>query len=228
MAEAKKKESNLKTAKDVIFVYSSCTHAQKQLNKDNKPAMSDNPLEFHGYEIKILVTESYFKAMKKQFKGAKNFPNVKEFTPDECVEKFEIDEPDEDMVLIKFTQGCMYGPKGNRKESRPVGLLGIKRTKTNDGVAYFDNNGNVITKETSIGNGTTVHLQFNPVENAHGLYLYPTAVCVTNLVEYVAASSSCDEDAFGIEDVEGEAPEADAGEPSFDDDGGDQFEDPQF
>ena len=228
MAEAKKKESNLKTLKNVIFVYSSCTHPQKQLNQDNKPALSDNPLEFHGYEIKVLVTETVFKALKKAFKGAKNFPNVKELSPEECVEKFDIDEPEEDMVLIKFTQGCMYGPKGNRKESRPVGLVGSKRTHTNNGVAYFDNNGNVIAPDTAIGNGTKGHLQFNPVENDYGVYLYPTAVCVTDLVEYVAsAGSTCDEDAFGIEEVEGEA-ESNGDATNFDDDGGESFEDPTF
>lgn len=226
MAEAKKKESNLKTMKNVLFVYSSCTHPQKQLNQDNKPALSDSPLEFHGYEIKTLVSDTVFKALKKAFKGAKNFPNVKELTPEECVEKFGIDEPDEDMVLIKFTQGCMYGPKGNRKESRPIGLIGSKKTKTNNGVAYFDNKGNVITNETAIGNGTKGHLQFNPVTNDFGTYLYPTAVCVTDLVEYVAATQSCDEDAFGVEEVEAEEPVAD--DTNFDSDGGDHFEDPEF
>ena len=221
MADAKKKESNLRTIRNVTFVYSSCTHPQKQLNQDNKPALSDNPLEFHGYEIKILVTDTIFKALKKAFKGAKNFPNVKEFTPDEVVEKFELEEPDEDMVLIKFTQGCMYGSKGNRKESRPVGLLGCKKTTNANGSAYFDNNAMVIAPDTAIGNGTQGHLQIHPVENTHGLYLYPTAVCVTELVEYVSNSSSCDEDAFGIEEVEGE-------EPATDEDGDDQFGDPTF
>lgn len=228
MAEAKKKESNLKTLKNVTFVYSSCTHAQKQLNKDNKPAMSDNPLEFHGYEIKTLVSETVFKSLKKAFKGAKNFPNVKEFTPEECVEKFDIDLPEEDMVLIKFTQGAMYGPKGNRKESRPVGLLGSKKTKNANGVAFFDNNGMVIASDTSIGNGTQGHLQFNPVENDHGMYLYPTAVCVTELVEYVATTQSCDEDAFGIEEVEGEEAAEASADTNFDSDADDSFDDPQF
>lgn len=227
MAEAKKKESNLKTIKNVIFVYSSCTHPQKQLNQDNKPALSDNPLEFHGYEIKILVTDTVFKALKKAFKGAKNFPNVKEYTPDEVVEKFDIEEPDEDMVLIKFTQGCMYGPKGNRKESRPVGLIGCKRTKNANGVAYFDNNGMVITPDTSIGNGTKGHLQFHPVSNDYGLYLYPTAVCVTELVEYIAASADADEDAFGVEEVDGDEDEQSDTPDNFDD-ADDSFEDPQF
>jgi len=202
MAEAKKKESTLKTVKDVIFVYSSVCHPQKQLNKDNKAPLSDHALEFHGYEIKILVTETVFKALKKAFKGAKNFPNVKEYTPEEVVTLLGEDwpEPDEDMVLIKFTQGCLFGKKGSRKEARKVGLVGSKKSVNSDGTAFFDNKGMVITSETSIGNGSKGHLQFNPVENEFGVYLYPTAVCITDLVEYVSNATTMDEDAFGIEE----------------------------
>lgn len=222
MTDTKKKESKLRTIKDVIFVYTSCTHPQKQLNQDNRPHLSDNPLEFHGYEVKILITETIFKSFKKAFKGAKNFPNVKELTPDECVEKFDIDEPDEDMILVKFTQGCMYGPKGNRKESRPVGLIGSKKSSNANGVSYFDDNGNVITSETSLGNGTKGHLQFNPVENSHGSYLYPTTICVNSLVEYVSASNNVDESAFGVEEVADsssqEAPESAEDDGQFDGD----------
>lgn len=206
-----KKKSNLKTAKNVLFYYTSVEKPQKQLNKDNKPPLSDHDLEFHGYEVKILVTEKYFKAMKGSFKGAKNFPNVKEYTAAECVSKLGMEEePDQDMILIKFTQGCLYGKKNNRKESRKVGLVGSKKSTNSDGkVSYFDNKGNVLTPETAIGNGSKGHLQFNPVENEFGLYLYPTAVCITELVEYVAPAQSFDEDAFGIE----ESDEFEADEP---------------
>lgn len=223
MADAKKKESNLKTLKNVIFVYTSVTHPQKQLNQDNKPPLSDHPLEFHGFEVKTLVTETVFKALKKAFKGAKNFPNVKEYTPEEVAEKFDLPEPDEDMVLIKFTQGCLFGKKGARKESRPISLVGCKKTKNANGFAYFDKNGMVITPETAIGNGTKGHLQFNPVENEFGMYLYPTAICVTELVEYINETASIDEDAFGIEESEEELSD----DNSFDSDDSD-FEDPTF
>ena len=82
-----KKKSTLKTIKDVVFAYTSVTREQKQLNKENKPALSDNPLEFHSWEVKILISDSKYKVLKKAFKGAKNFPNVKEYTAGECVEK---------------------------------------------------------------------------------------------------------------------------------------------
>jgi hypothetical protein len=212
-----KKESNLKTLKDVIFAYTSVSNPQKQLNKDNKPALSDDPLEFHAWEVKVLVTETVFKALKKSFKGAKNFPNVKEFTAEECVEKnLTVEEPDEDMVLIKFTQGCLYGKKGMRKPARPITQIGIKGK-------VQDRNGLTVTQETAIGNGTKGHLQFNPVVNEHGMYLYPTAICVTELVEYVPSGGGFDEDAFGIEDLEeSNAPFAE------EEDSDDQFSDPAF
>lgn len=214
-----KKQSTLKTIKDVTFVYTSTSRAQKQLNKDNKPPLSDNPLEFHAWEIKILVSETVFKALKKAFKGAKNFPNVKEYTPEECVEKNLMqEEPDEDQVLIKFSQGCLYGPKGNRKDSRPVAQIGIKGK-------VQDRKGMTIDKDTAIGNGTTGHLQFNPVENDFGLYLYPTAICITDLVEYIAEGGGYDEDAFGVEELEeGEGFE----EPEEEEEEADQFSDPSF
>ncbi len=223
MTEAKKKESKLKTIKNCIFVYTSVTRPQKQLNKDNKPPLSDNPLEFHAWEIKILVLESVFKSMKKHpsMKGAKNFPNVKEYTAEECVDKFGIEEPDEDMVLIKFSQGCLTGKKNQRKDAHQVGQIGIKKTKTADGTVYYDRNGLIITQDTNVGNGSKGHLQINPVENDYGLYLYPTTICITELVEYEAAGSTADEDAFGVEEFDSEdvepeeEPESDE---EFDDD----------
>ena len=208
-----KQESVLKTLKDVYFVYTSTSRPQKQLNKDNKPPLSDDPLEFHAWEIKVLVSERVYKGMKKAFNGAKNLPNAKDYTPEMVAEQFpDIGEVDEDMVLIKFTQSCLYGPKGNRKPARPVTQIGVKGR-------VQDRNGLEITPETALGNGTKGHLQFKPVENKFGLYLYPVAICVTELIEYAAAGGDFDEDAFGIEELD-EVEEAEiAGE-----DAGDLFD----
>jgi hypothetical protein len=192
-----KTESKLKTLKDVTFFYTSVSRPVKQLNKENKPPLSDDPLEFHSYEVKVAVPESTFKQLKKAFKGAKNFPNAKEYTPEEYAEKLDPNgqEPDEDMVLIKFTQSALTGKKGMRKPSRPITQIGIKGK-------VQDRNGLEITQETAIGNGTKGHLQFNPVENTHGLYLYPTAICITELVEYIPAGGGFDADAFGLEELD--------------------------
>ena len=210
------KESPLKTLKDVYFVYTSTSRPQKQLNKENKPPLSDNPLEFHAWEIKVLVTEKVFKSLKQAFKGAKNLPNAKDYTPEMVAGQFpDIPTPEEDMVLVKFSQGCLYGPKGNRKPARPVTQIGVKGR-------VQDRNGLEITPETALGNGTKGHLQFKPVENSFGLYLYPVAICVTELVEYAAAGGGFDEDAFGIEELdeveEAEIAGTDADEDLFEDD----------
>ena len=37
------------------------------------------------------------------------------------------------------------------------------------------------------------------MKNDFGLYLYPNALCITDLVEYVEGAGSVDEEAFGIE-----------------------------
>ena len=111
--------------KDVTFMYSSVSRAVEQLNTDNKPPVTDHELEFHSFEIKILVPEARFKKLKKDHKGAKNLPNAKEFTPEEMKEKFDMDF-DDDMVLIKFSQSCLVGPASKRRASFPIKQIGIK------------------------------------------------------------------------------------------------------
>lgn len=191
----KEKESPFGTLKDVEFYWTSVEREIKQLNKDNKPPLSDDPLEFHSWEVKICIPESRYKKLKKKYQGAKNFPNVKEFTPKEYADKLSVTdtESDEDMVLIKFAQGCLSGKKGNRKPSRKIQQIGI-RGKVQD----YD--GNTIDETTRVGNGSKGHIQFRPVETEHGLYLYPSTICITELLEYVE-SEAMDEDAFGLEEL---------------------------
>lgn len=224
---AEKKETSIVTMKDVIFMYSSVNRPVEQLNTDNKPPLSDNPLEFHSYEIKILVTEDRFKQLKKSFRGAKNLPNAKEFSAEEVQEKFGM-EVDDDMVLIKFSQSCLVGKENARRESYPIKQIGIKGK-------VQDMNGLTIDQETSLGNGTKGHFQFRPVEGKNGLYLYPQLLCITELVEYTSAGAEEDLDSLGLEDLdetdiaeEGKkaASEQEESEESEDDDG--EFKDPMF
>lgn len=186
------KKSPYKMIKDVIFFYSSVTRPQKQLNPENKPPASDHNLEFHSYEIKVLITEKMYKAMKKAFAGAKNFPHSKEWDVDKCVAAGV--DTDEDMVLVKFAQPCLNGSGAKRKESRQIPLIGIAGK-------VQDRNGVSVDSETRIGNGSKGHLQFNPYESNFGLYLYPVAVCITELVE-VDEAAAADFDAFGLEELE--------------------------
>lgn len=195
------------TIKDVIFVYTSAITPVKQLNKDNKPPLSNHALEFHSYEVKIMITETRFKHFKKQYRGAKNLPNVKEVTPEEFVEKYtaDIGLPEEDLVMIKFSQGCLWGTASSRRETKPIKVIGIKKQTLSSGVIiYKDNNGIIINENTDIGNGTKGHLQFSPVEGKFGLYLYPSALCITELQEYAAVTeyTKSDEE-FGVVDIKG-------------------------
>ena len=185
----------VKTIKDVTFAYTSVTVPQKQLNPEGKAPLSLNPLEMHSFEVKILVSETVFKSLKKAFPGAKNFPNVKDYTAADCVAKnLMATEPDEDQVLIKFSQTALYGKATDRKASRPITQIGIAGR-------VQDNNGLTVGQDTNIGNGTKGHLQFTAVVSDFGTYLYPTAICVTELVEYIAADGGIDEDAFGITEL---------------------------
>lgn len=202
---AQKKETNIVTMKDVIFMFSSVSRPIKQLNTDNKPPLSDpkSPtfgLEFHSFEIKILISESRYKNLKKNFKGAKNLPNAKELEKEDLLEKYDFLNPadlDDDMVLVKFSQSCLVGKpdkNGVRRESYPVKQIGIKGK-------VQDLHGNTIDQDTSLGNGTKGHFQFRPVDGTNGLYLYPQLVCVTELIEYTSAGAEEDLDSLGLEEL---------------------------
>lgn len=230
MTTPEKKENSIVTMKDVTFMYSSVSRPVEQLNTEKKPPLSDHELEMHSFEIKILVSDSRYKKLKKAYKGAKNFPHAKEYTPEEVKDKFDM-EVDDDMVLIKFSQSCLVGKANARRESFPIKQIGIKGK-------VQDNAGNTIDQDTSIGNGTTGHFQFRPVEGANGLYLYPHLLCITNLVEYVSSGAEEDLDSLGLEELdetdvkeagEDAAAEAGAGEAAKQDEAGDDdFEDELF
>lgn len=207
MPTAQKKETKIETLKDVIFMYSSVSRPMSQLNTDKKPPLSATTsptfhLEFHSYEIKILVSEARFKKLKKddKTKGAKNFPNADEFTKEELIEKYDYLNPDDladDMVQIKFSQTCLVGKPnadGVRRESYAVKQIGVKGQ-------VQDMNGLTIDHETSIGNGTKGHFQFRPVDGDNGRYLYPHLLCITELVEYIAEAEE-DLDSLGLEDLD--------------------------
>tara|TARA_R110000851_G_scaffold224686_1_gene377532 strand:- start:149 stop:871 length:723 start_codon:yes stop_codon:yes gene_type:complete len=204
MAEAAKKETNIVTMKDVIFMYSSVSRPIEQLNTDNKPPISapTSPtfgLEFHSYEIKLLLTEERFKGLKKQFKAAKNIPHAKEHEKADLLAKYDfLNEADlaDDMVLIKFSQSCLVGKadkSGVRRESYPITQIGVKGK-------VQDIHGATIDQETSVGHGSKGHFQFKPVEGANGLYLYPHLICITELIEYVGGVEE-DLDSLGLEDL---------------------------
>jgi hypothetical protein len=193
-AKSEKKENSIVTLKDVTFMYSSVSKPVKQLNTDNNPPKSDHELEFHSYEIKILITEDRFKELKRDYRGAKNLPNAKEHTPEEMEEKFGM-EVEDDMVLVKFSQACLVGTGSKRRESFPIQQIGIKGK-------VQDINGNTIDQDTNLGNGSKGHFQFRPVEGKNGLYLYPQLLCITEWVEYVASGGEEDLDSLGLEDLE--------------------------
>lgn len=206
--KAQKKETSIVTMKDVIFMFTSVSRPIEQLNTDNKPPLSlpTSPtfgLEFHSFEIKILITEARYKTLKKDFKGAKNLPNAKELEKDELLEKYDClkaEDLDDDMVLIKFSQSCLVGKpdkNGVRRESYPVKQIGIKGK-------VQDMHGETIDQETSLGNGTKGHFQFRPVDGPNGLYLYPQLICVTELIEYTGGEAEEDLDSLGLEEL-GEA-----------------------
>jgi len=215
--------SNIFTIKDVHFYYSNLS--VPTLTKDAKDKgikiNPEDPKANGEYVVKAAVTFDQFRKMKKKFKDVSNFPKAKEYTTKEFEEAFHPDGgmPDfgdaEELVLIKFAQKSRFG---NGKDATIPKLIGIKGK-------VQDNNGETITQDTLIGNGSKGHLQVRLVEfTDYSPYLYPNAVCITDLVVYesTGGGAEVDMDAFGIEELD----EADldkmevAGE--LDDDDGDE------
>jgi len=202
MAEAEKLATTVVTMKDVIFMFSSVSRAIEQLNTDKKPPQSDSPMEFHSYEIKILISESRFKKeLKKVFTGAKNLANAKEWEKDDILEKYDYlsaDDLEDEMVLVKFSQTVLVGKpdaNGVRRESFPIKQIGIKGK-------VQDHAGLTVDQDTAIGNGTKGHFQFRPVDGKNGLYLYPHLLCITDLVPYTGGEIEEDLDSLGLEDLD--------------------------
>ena len=200
------KETNIVTVKDVIFMYTSVSYPVEQQNPDNKPMMSDDPLEGHSYEIKILISDARFKKLKKAFPGAKNFPHAKEWDKEETMEKnpyLNPDDLDDDMVLIKFACAALRGPATARVPSYPISQIGIKGK-------VQDMNGLTIDADTNIGNGSKGHIQFAPSEGKNGLYLYPRRICITELVEYAGGVVEEDDEGLDLEELDATDIQADA------------------
>lgn len=199
MATAKSKDNGIVTIKDVIFMWSSVNRPVEQKNEDNKPPLSDDPLEFHSYEIKILITEEKFKDLKKAYKGARNWTYAKEFEKSELEEKYENVDfsslDSDDLVLVKFASTCLSGKKDKRVPSRPIELIGVKgRVQDLDGLS--------VNQETEFSNGSRGHFQFRVSETKYGLYLYPQLVCITNLIEYTGGTGVSDYDSLELEDLD--------------------------
>lgn len=199
MAEAQTKNNGVVTIKDVMFMWSSVNRPVEQKNEDNKPPLSDDPLEFHSYEIKVLLTEDRFKELKKAYKGARNWTHAKEFEKSELEEKYpDIDFSSidgDDLVLVKFASTCLSGKQGKRVPSRPIELIGIKGR-------VQDLDGNPVSQDTEFSNGSRGHFQFRISETKFGLYLYPQLVCLTHLIEYTGGAGESDYDSLGLEELD--------------------------
>lgn len=199
MATAEKKDNNIVTIKDVTFMWSSVNRAVEQKNEEGRQPLSDDPLEFHSYEIKILITDDKFKALKKAYKGARNWTYAKEHEKEELESKYpDIDFSSldsDDLVLVKFASTCLTGKKGNRVPSRPIELIGVKGR-------VQDRNGQSVTQETEFSNGSKGHFQFRVSETKYGLYLYPQLVCLTELIEYTGGTGEPDYDSLGLEELD--------------------------
>jgi hypothetical protein len=110
--------------------------------------------------------------------------------------------------MVKFAQKC--STKAGKVLNKPK-VIGIKGK-------VQDTNGFEINDEINVGNGTLGHLQFRPVDfGANGIYLYPNAICITNLVEYASVSADLDFSEFDLEELDDVGTEENLNDDDFDD-----------
>lgn len=193
----------LHTIKDVLFYYSNPNYPTLTKGAKDKGLVynPDDPNANTEYVVKALMSEDDFKVLKKKFKGAKNLAYAKDFTGEEVIEAFHskdkkgVDnvDKDADYVLVKFSQKARTS-KG--KDTKPVTVVGIKGK-------VKDHQDNDISQETIVGNGTKGMLKIKFVDfgKTYGTYLYPVAMCITDLVKYESEGSGSD---FEYEELEEE------------------------
>lgn len=201
MATKQKEEVTLITVKNVFFYYASI--AKPALLKEARDkGIQFDPNDPHAnteWIVRVAMPEKTFKALKKKYKGCTNFPHAKDYDLEEFKSVFheDSDMPDfgdaEDLVVVKFAQKCRTKSGSNLTRPTVVGIVGRVQ----------DSNGVPVDADVIIGNGSKGHIQLRPVDfGDNGIYLYPNAICISELVEYVpVASSEVDMDAFGIEEL---------------------------
>lgn len=224
---------NINTFKDVYFYYTYVNAPKLTLASKNKGKVFDKekPWENSEWCVKAVFSEERYKKMRKKFPGCTNFKNVKEYTLEEFKEEYHTKADDsgkrvydgnmpdfgegvEDLVYIKFAQKCTDST-GVRKSVPKV--FGSRKEKDKDGnvVRFADKKGLEVGQDIPIGNGSKGHIQTFLVDFGveNGLYLYPTAVCITDLREYTVTEPISEED-FDIVEIRVE----DLGDISKDDD----------
>ena len=223
---------NIITVKDIHFYWSFVNTPQLTKNAKDK-GIQVNPEDLKAnseWVVKAAIPEATYKKLKKKFPNCTNFNKAKDYDLEDFEKAFHSTKSDDgsvrlngdmpnfgegvtDLVLVKFAQKSRSAAG---KDMFPPKLVGIK-----GGVQ--DNNGVTIDADTNIGNGTKGHLQLRSVDfGENGTYLYPNAVCITDLNVWVSkdsdgGASNVDMDAFGIEELDSVDLSADIAEDEFDD-----------
>lgn len=225
--KAPKKVKNLTTLKDVFFYYSYVDVPQLLKAAKDKGAKfnPEDPNQDTEWVVKAVISRARFKKLKEKWPNGSNFPHAKEYEEAAFKKAFHSPKDDDgtpvydnnlpegmftdkvdEVVVIKFSQRARTKAGKDMQKPQLIGIAGKVQ----------DHNGIAITQETLIGNGSKGHLQIRDVDfGDDGVYLYPQAVCITELVQFGGGEGTgieTDTDAFGIEELS----EADMDELSVD------------
>lgn len=170
--------------KDSVVLYAKVNTPALEYQKE---AVKDKPWMNKEYVVDVLMTEAWYKKLKKKYKTVKSVREAAVLDSKEFLERYKIEAPegfendDGELFIVKFKKKAYY--KDGNEGYAPT-IVGVKNKK-------FDKNGEKVVDGVDLGNGTVAHVQFNERtwdnQFGKGMALDLQAICVLDLVKYESA-----------------------------------------
>lgn len=161
--------------------------------KGGQPKMEPKYKGDNEYPVQILITEKILKQLKKYHKKI----SYKEYNEAQFKKQFKVDVPDKSLAdeegtyyVIKLASNAAYKKDDEVKQLDPPRVLATDRTSLAD---------------TLIGNGSLCNIGFELFTYKHPTFGFGCSVNlkmvnVLNLIEYVGAGDSIDDDDMGFDE----------------------------
>ncbi len=213
---------------NAIFNY---VHIKTPTLEYKKVADPKKPHINKEYIVDVLMPYAAWKKFKKAFKNVGAVEKAKTYTAAEYKVSFKVDAPDAevyadedgDYTIIKFRQRAYYKDSGD--VTKQPNVVGVKKIVNKAGVitGYRDANGLEFDVMSTVGNGSSGMLQYNPrtwsFGGDKGLNLDLVAIQIKHMIPYVSQDHGFDMDE---EESGEEATTQNSGDEGFEDQGEEQ------
>lgn len=170
-----------------------------QHSKGGQPKMEPKFKGDNEYPVQILVNEKILKQIKKYHKKI----SYKEYNEAKFKKQFKVDVPDKSLAdeegtyfVIKLASNASYKDKSSTEDNIIIKPLDPPRVLAKDRTSLAD---------TLIGNGSLCNVGFELFTYKHPTFGFGCSVNlkminVLNLIEYVGAGDSIDDDDMGFDE----------------------------